>query len=222
MKLKIGQHDGESSKAKCNLQVSCNPFITQKGNREFQKSKICTHTQLFICHFHSSYTSSVHLSGVPHKPLSLHSLACFAAFNHIFSAPCASFFFCPNTTKLVGISCLCAPHRNILQKIKETRFKCGGKVGQGKSSEALCVCAHILQAFFFRDRLLLSGRDCGSQRSEVGKSKRSEMPVITTQHLSSRFCLFNYSSMIASYSTSLFSSPVLPFVFRFLPNFSEK
>lgn len=148
MKLKIGQHDGESSKAKCNLQVSCNPFITQKGNREFQKSKICTHTQLFICHFHSSYTSSVHLSGVPHKPLSLHSLACFAAFNHIFSAPCASFFFVQTPPNQLGLA-VCVHHTGIsCRKLKKAALSVEEK--QGKANHRrLYVCMHIYCRPFF-------------------------------------------------------------------------
>lgn len=182
------------------------------------KNKICTRTQLFICHVLSSYTFPVHLSGTshthttqhnpPHFPVSLHSLACSAlsSLDHIFSVPHARIF--SNTTKLVGISCLCVlSHRNILQKIKGTSFKWGEKVGRGESWEPHCVCVCVPCLL---DTLLLSGRDCGSWRSEVEKSKRSEMPVITTQRLASRFGLFNYSSMIAALSLSIYLSFPLP------------
>lgn len=46
-------------------------------------------------------------------------------------------------TKLVGISCLCVPHRNIPWTIKGTSFKWGEKVGQGESWESVCVCVCV-------------------------------------------------------------------------------
>lgn len=106
-------------------------------------------TQLFIYHFPSSYTSPVHLSGMPHKPVSLHSLARSAAswttFPRFLMPEFFFFFFFTNNTKLVGISFLCVPHRNILEKIIGTSFKWGEKVGQGESWEAMrvCVCVYV-------------------------------------------------------------------------------
>lgn len=123
MKLKIGQHDRESSKAKCNLQVPCLPFITQQGSREFWESKKCAHAQLFVCHFPSCYTSSVHLCWRSTQA-SLHSSSGSLRSvdsNNFFSVLHArKFFFLSNITKLVGISCLRVPPcGNILKKIKK-------------------------------------------------------------------------------------------------------
>lgn len=99
--------------------------------------------------WHVTHTHTQH--NPPHFPVSLHSLACSAlsSLDHIFSVPYARIF--SNTTKLVGISCLCVlSHRNILQKIKGTSFKWGEKVGRGESWEPqrVCVCVCVCLVFW--------------------------------------------------------------------------
>ena len=118
MKLKIGQHDGEWSKAKCNLQVSRLPFITQRGSREFtgKKKKMkyaLRHSSLFVI-FHPPALPPVRLSGTPAQtplPPFSGSPCCVLTRPHFVSSCCQNF---SNTTKLVGISSLSVSHRNIL------------------------------------------------------------------------------------------------------------
>lgn len=126
MKLKIGQHDRESSKAKCNLQVPL-PTVhhTPRERGILKKSTTkCAHAQLFVCHFPSCSTSSVHLFGIPHTSPSafVFWLASRRGLQQLFlSSSCQEFnFFSPNITKLVGISCLrVPPYGDMLKKIKK-------------------------------------------------------------------------------------------------------
>lgn len=133
-----------------------------KGAGNAKKThKICAHAQLFICHFPPSYTSPVHLSGTPHKPLScVLWLALLCLDSTTFSQFLLPEFF-TNNTKLGGISCLCIPHRNTLSKIKGTSFKWGGKSRTGGIMGG-CVCVCVCVRLCLLDTLLLSGRDCGS------------------------------------------------------------